>query len=114
MDKGPEYFQKDARNMMWGVAFVGFIPTFVLLVMMISDGSGIKWDVVTFSFLGYSLVLAALAVFAGILCGQGKATGRLLGIVCSIIVLFNFPIGTIFGVAALVKINKHDFTSALK
>jgi hypothetical protein len=113
MEKDVDYYRKDARNIVWAVAFVAFLPTFVLLVMMFS-GSDIKWDVVTFGILGYSLVVACLAFVAGIQCAKGKKAGRTLAFIPTVLVLLNFPIGTIFGISALVKLNKAEFLNTLE
>lgn len=112
MDKPVDYYRKDARNIVWGVAFVALIPAIFVLVMAFS-GSRIKWDVVNVSILAYSATVSILAVIAGIYCGKGKKVGRILAFFPAILFLLNFPLGTIFGIATLVKINKRAFVNSL-
>lgn len=114
-EKGPEYYQQDARNIVRGMAFVAFLPTFMLLVMMLSGTGGkILWDGVTIGIMTYSVVLALFSIVAGILCGKGKKIGRFLAFVPAVLLVLNFPLGTIFSVATLIKINKREFTETLR
>jgi len=116
VEKDIRYYRRDARNIVWGIAFVAFLPTFILM-MMISSGLGgrdIKWDAVTSGILTYSIVLTALAIYAGIQCGRGKKRGRTLAFIPSVLLLVNFPLGTIFGIAVLVKLNKKEFVNSLE
>ena len=110
---GRAFYLKDARNTVWGVGFVGFIPLMILLIMMFT-GSQIKWDVVTCGLILYSLFLCATAIYAGVLCGRGLKKGRTLAFIPSILLIINFPLGTLFSIGALFKLNKKEFIDELE
>ncbi|MEK7400598.1 MAG: hypothetical protein AAB116_26945 [Candidatus Poribacteria bacterium] len=114
MEKDAQFYRKDARNILILVGFIAFLPTLAFLIIKYSDSaSSIKWDAVTFGIIFYSIIVATLAFYAAIKCGSGKKIGRNLAFIPSILILLNFPLGTIFGIAALVKINKKKFIELL-
>lgn len=86
MEKDAAYYRMDARNSVWLIAFVAFIPTFVFL-FSVANGEGrmLRWDAMTMGFLAYSLTLTVLSIVAGALCGMGKKIGRTLAFVPSIL-----------------------------
>ena len=67
----------DARNIIYGLAFIAFLPLLILIMMYFLD-SGIKWDGVTFGIIGYFLSLSGLSVYAAVLCGKKKKMGRII------------------------------------
>ncbi len=110
--KDREYYLKDARNIVWGVGFIGFLPLFVMLIM-VAAGIQPKWDIVTFSMSGISFFLTSVAIYAGILCRKGLKTGKTLAMIPAVLLLFYFPLGTIFSIATMVKLNKKKFVDEL-
>jgi len=114
MRRDVNYHRKDARNIVWGVGFVGFLPTFVILLIMFTQSRRhIVWGGVQVGVLAYSVVLAALSAYAGFLCGKGSRAGRRLAAIPSFLVLLSFPLGTIFGIAALIRLTRSEIAESL-
>lgn len=64
--------------------------------------------------IGYSLGIALLALVAGMLCARGRSIGRMLAFIPALLLLFNFPLGTLFAIGALIKLNKREFVRSLQ
>ncbi len=105
--------QIETRNTVFAMGLIALLPTFVLLLVVISSPGAVQWRGVTFIMAAYSGTLGALSIFAGVLCGQGQRLGRLLAFVPAALLVLNFPIGTVFSVIAIMKLNRPDFIDSL-
>lgn len=115
MTKDAAYYRQDARNSVWAMAFVAFIPTFVVSFSLASgEGRWLRWNALTIGLLAYSLALSVLAIVAGTLCGMGRKIGRSLAFIPCILLLVNVPFGTLVAIFVLTKLNGREFRAALE
>lgn len=115
MKNEPEYYLKDARNTVWGLAFIALMPAVVLVaIVLVGQGGDIKWDAITFGFMAASLALSTFTIFAGVKCGRGEKSGRLMAFVPATLLVLQFPLGTIFSAMVFVKLNKKEFVDLLR
>ena len=113
-EKGTAYYRKDLRNVMFLMGFVAFLPSLMLLFMILSgEIAWISWDAITFAILGFSLSISALSFVSALLCGAGKRLGRSIAYIPTILFLIQFPIGTMIGVFVLRKLNSQSHIFSL-
>ncbi len=113
--KDREYYLNDARNMVWGCAFLYILPFAVMGILHLFgayDMSGM--DGVAIGIISFLATLSSVTFWAGWLCGKGKKLGRILGYVFVVPMLPQFPIGTAFSVGAIMKLSKVDFIKELE
>ena len=113
--KDAAFFCRDARNVVWVAALVALLPAVILLLLMHSGlDLPTEWNIVTWGVIAYSTVVTVVAFISGLLCQKRKKLGRTLAFIPGILLLLSFPVGTVLGVAVLVKINKLEFVASLE
>ena len=117
-EKTPEYYRNEARNILWGIASFGILSTIVVLVALVLGAYRTKLDGkalgAALGVLCYCIIISVSSIIAGIRCGQGKKSGRLLAHIPVILLMPGFPIGTILSILVLEKLNKREFVNSLK
>ena len=106
--------RQDLRNWVWAIAFIAFLPTFVFLFSYFSDPIHVQISAISIAILSYSILLSLLALVSGFLIGCGRMLGVKLAYIPALLLLVNFPLGTIFSVLLLRKLNSATLIAALK
>ncbi len=107
-------FRSDVRNAVWALGCVALLPACLFLWSYLANPKRVTIDQITISILVYCVVPFSMAALAGMLIGMGKRSGMALAYLTCIILLLYFPIGTIFSVWVLRKLNHATKLSDLK